>query len=77
MPREQQQRFNEWKENQVTKEFLGAVKERIKGATDNLLSWTNDHEYDLFMKGMIQAYNEILDVKLEMILEEINEDHEI
>ena len=74
MPREQQQRFNEWKENQVTKEFLGAVKERIKGAIDNLLPSTNSHEYDMFMKGMIQAYNEILDVKLDMILEEINED---
>ena len=74
MPREQQQRFNEWKENQVTKEFLDAVKERIKGAIDNLLPSTNSHENHMFIKGMIQAYNEILDVKLDMILEEINDD---
>ena len=74
MPREQQQRFNEWKENQVTKEFLDAVKDRLQGAMNNLLPSTNSHEYDMFIKGMIHAYNEILDVKLEMILEEMAED---
>ena len=74
MPREQQQRFQEWKENQVTKDFMQAVGQRIEGAKEHLVPSTNSHEYDLFMKGVIHAYREVLDVKLENLLEETEQD---
>ena len=74
MPREQQQRFQEWKENQVTKEFLVAIHNRVVGALENLAVETNSHEYDMFMKGMIRAYREILDVNLDILLEGIEQD---
>lgn len=74
MPREQQQRFQEWRENPVTNEVFDAIKARVLGALENLSVSTNTHEYDLFLKGMILAYREVLDVNLDMTIEGIDKD---
>ena len=42
---------------------MQAVKARIEEAKDSLVTSTNEHEYDLFIKGMIQAFNEVLTIK--------------
>ena len=47
---------------------MEAVKQRIEEAKDNLLPATNTFEYDMFVKGMIQAYREVLDVKFSVEL---------
>ena len=74
MLREQQLRFLEWKENPVTSEFLNLIRNRIEEAKNHLTPSTNTHEYDLFVKGMIHAYQEVVDVKLDILLEEIDKD---
>lgn len=38
---------------------MQAVQARIEEAKNSLLVSTNDREYDLFIKGMIQAFNEV------------------
>ena len=42
---------------------MQAVRERIENAKNSLVVSTNDREYDLFVKGMIQAFNEVLTMK--------------
>ena len=62
MLKEKQLRFAEWKVSPTTKEFLEAVAERIAEAKEQLTSASNTHEYDQFVKGMILAYKEVLEV---------------
>jgi hypothetical protein len=42
---------------------MEVIKERIQEAKDNLSVSTNDRDYDLFVKGMIRAYNELLSIQ--------------
>ena len=42
---------------------MQAIKERIENAKNSLVVSTNDRDYDLFVKGMIQAFNEVLTIK--------------
>ena len=54
----------EWRNHVVTLEVMAAIKERIEEAKEVLVS-SNDPEYDRLLKGMIRAYKDLLDVKLD------------
>ena len=57
---------------------MEAIKERIEEAKDNLLPGGNTHEYDLFLKGMIHGFSEVLEVKPANSIEEnLENEHEI
>lgn len=42
---------------------MQAVSQRIDEAKDSLVVSTNERDYDLFIKGMIQAFTEVLNMK--------------
>ena len=44
---------------------MEAIQSRINEAKDNLLPVNNSHEFDLFTKGMIHGFNEVLEIKFE------------
>lgn len=67
------QQWAEWKRNNVTLAVMDSVRSRIEESKDQLLGATNDRDYDQFVKGMIRAFYEVLDVQLELTTEE-NED---
>lgn len=51
-----------------------AVKERILGAKDQLSDPNSDSNRDRFLKGMIWAFNEVLDMEPNLMDEEfVNE----
>ena len=52
---------------------MQAVKERIDEAKNSLIVSTNDREYDLFVKGMIQAFTEVLTMKFSDDVEDKDE----
>lgn len=56
---------------------MEAVKLRIEEATEQLLGPTNDRDFDQFVKGMIRAFNEVVEVELELTIEKENESDEI
>ena len=49
---------------------MEAIRERIEASKEMLLGANNDRDYDLFMKGMVRAFNEVLDIELELPTEE-------
>ena len=65
------EQFLEWESHPVTAAVKQVVKERIEQATSLVVNGpSNSQEFDQFMKGMIRAFNEVLDVQLEEISEE-------
>lgn len=44
---------------------MDLVKDRIEEAKENLLPANNSREFDLFVKGMIHGFNEVLELKFE------------
>ena len=50
---------------------MEVVVERIEGLKTQLVSRDNSHETDTFLKGMIWAYNEVLDVQPAITVEDI------
>ena len=42
---------------------MQAVKDRIEEAKNSLIVSTNERDYDVFIKGMIQAFNEVTNMK--------------
>ena len=52
---------------------MQAIKERIDNAKNSLVVSTNDREYDLFVKGMIQAFTEVLTMKFSDDVEDKDE----
>ena len=42
---------------------MEAILERVEEAKENLLPASNTHEFDVFVKGMIYGFYEILDIK--------------
>ena len=42
---------------------MQAVQARIEEAKNSLIVSTNEHEYDVFIKGMIQAFNEVVNME--------------
>lgn len=63
----------EWRNHPVTENRDEAIKERIKELTEQILGST-DPEFDRFVKGMVWAYNEVLNTKPDFIDEELSED---
>ena len=68
------EQWQEWKRNSVTEAVMDEIRERIKTAQENLVGPSNDRDYDQVLKGMIWAFNEVLDVQLELPTEEEDED---
>ena len=58
--------FNDWRSNAVTKAFFEAARDRIEEAKD-LLSYSagNDSLADRQLVGLIQAYRELQEFRLE------------
>ena len=52
---------------------MQVVKDRIEEAKNSLITSTNERDYDLFIKGMIQAFNEVLTIKFSDEQEDKNE----
>ena len=58
-----------WIEHQnhpVTKALKLAIYERITEAKDQIVA-SSDPDHDRFLKGMIWAFNEVLEAKLDLI----------
>lgn len=68
--------FQEWEKDPVTLAVKEAIQERIKGCADQLVSNRfGNKEYDEFMRGMIQAFEDVLNVELDDI-KSIEEDED-
>lgn len=59
-----QERFLEWKDNPVTQAVMEVVKYRIED-TKEKLTGLNDRDYDIYLKGMIRGFQEMLEVTIE------------
>ena len=68
MPNLTPERFREWKENPVTLAVLDQIRNRITESKD-ILAGDNDREFDIYIKGMIRAFNEVLEVDLDITTE--------
>lgn len=63
----------EWRRNDVTLAFMDQIRVRIEESQEKLSGPSNNRDYDQVLKGMIWAFNEVLDVKLETEEENENE----
>ena len=63
----------EWRRNDVTLAFMDQIRVRIEESQEKLSGPSNTRDYDQVLKGMIWAFNEVLDVKLETEEENENE----
>ena len=62
--------FKEWKErNKVTLAVQDTIRERVENLKNQLVSST-DRDFDMIVKGMIRAYNDMLDIEPDMTDEE-------
>ena len=69
------EQWQEWrKRSEVTLAFMEQIRVRIEESKESLSGPTNDRDYDQMLKGMIWAFSEVLDVKLET---EEDEDDEV
>jgi hypothetical protein len=59
--RMQKEKLLEWLQNPITLLQKEVMQERVMDALENLARATNERDYDVFMKGMVFAYREILD----------------
>ena len=64
------QQWAEWKKSSITVAVMAEVANRIEEGKDLLCSASNDRDFDQFVKGMIKAFSEILDIKLDTTEEE-------
>jgi hypothetical protein len=62
----------EWRDHPVTLVLKDVVKERIAESTSQVLN-SNDPEFDRVLKGIVRAYNELLDWEPEITEEETDE----
>ena len=58
--------WDEWQLNPVTRKFKEAVENRLEDTKDELTARLNDRDADMFLKGMVQGYSEILEVEYEV-----------
>ena len=64
--------FENWRADQVTKLFLAAAKERIEDAKDVLSVQAGlDPQQDNYLRGLIQAYREVQDFRVDDLAEEV------
>lgn len=59
------EQWQEWVRNDVTLMVMDQIRNRIEETQEKLTGPSNDRDYDQVLKGMIWAFNEVLDVKLE------------
>ena len=71
MPNVTKEEWLEWKNHPVTIAQNSAVRDRIEEATEQILG-SFDPDFDRFLKGMVRAFNEVLEAKPD-IIEEDNE----
>ena len=64
------EQWQEWQRNDVTLAVMDEIRTRIEEAQEKLVGPSNDRDYDQVLKGMIWAFNEVLDVQLETTEEE-------
>ena len=57
----QREKLQEWLQSPVTVLQKEVIRERVVEALENLAGANNERDYDLFMKGMVFAYREILE----------------
>ena len=70
MPSVNPEQWAEWKRNNVTEAVMLQVQDRIEEAKELLCGVGNDRDFDQYIKGMIRAFSEVLDVQLEIEEEE-------
>ena len=64
--------FENWKADPVTKLFLAAAQERIEDAKDVLSVQAGlDAQQDNYLRGLIQAYREVQDFRVDDLVEEV------
>ena len=66
MPGVNPEQWVEWKRNNVTEAVMLQVQDRIEEAKELLCGVSNDRDFDQYIKGMIRAFSEVLDVQLEI-----------
>ena len=58
--------FDNWRSDQVTKAFMQAARERVEDAKDVLSVQAGfDPKEDNYLRGLIQAYREMQDFRVE------------
>jgi hypothetical protein len=63
--------FNDWKQNKVTKAFFQAANIRINDCLEYLANNAgNESLHDKWLTGIIQAYRELQDFRVEDIANE-------
>lgn len=67
------QQWQEWKRSKVTIAVMDLIRDRIEDAKDQLIGPSNDRDFDQYVKGMIRAFNEVIDVQLDLFTEEEQE----
>lgn len=68
------EQWQEWKRNSVTLAVMESIQSRIEESKEQLLGASNDRDFDQYVKGMVKAFSEILDVRLELSTEEDSND---
>jgi len=64
--------FENWKADPVTKMFFQAASERIEDAKDVLSVQAGlDPQQDNYLRGLVQAYRELQDFRIEDLAEEV------
>ena len=68
------EQWQEWRNrNEVTLMVMDQIRNRIEETQEKLVGPANDRDYDQVLKGMIWAFNEVLDVQLETEEEDTDE----
>ena len=58
-----QELVSEWHNHPVTEALKAAVRERIQEASDKVMM-SSDPDFDRFIKGMVHAFKEVLDMEI-------------
>lgn len=66
--------WREWINLPVTLELNQAVKDRIQGLLEILSNPDSDRDRDMYLRGMIRAFREVLEAKPELLDEDLFED---
>ena len=74
MPNVGPEQWQEWKNSDVTLAVMDQIRVRIEDSKEQLIGTFNDRDFDQYVKGMIKAFTEVLDVRLDFITEEEDED---
>jgi hypothetical protein len=53
---------------------MDQIRNRIEDSKEQLLGANNDRDFDQYVKGMVRAFMEVLDVRLDLTTEEEDTD---